>query len=436
MTKTFLELEKTLSFTLEALKTWVFPLVRAWWWILPPFLLIKPALFFWLWWRRELSHKAKEYIVLEIKIPEEITKPIRAMEDVFASLAIIDITPGNFREKWIEGDSKIWFPLSCEIASLGGKTHFFMRIEKPFRQIVESAIYSQYPDVEIEEVEDYTKFVPQDIPNENWELEGREFKLKKKDCYPIKTYSEFEPREGIKEEKRVDPLSTLLEGMATLKEGEHLWIQILLHPAGSDWIEEGKKERNKLVKRPSPKKPKPLIQEAIELFLHGPPKKEEKTEMIPPEMKLTPGEKEIVEKIENKISKPGFETSIRYLYLAKRDVFSKINLHLVTSFFSSYNTEHLNKFKTIAETTTKVKSTFFWFLDKRRAFLRKRKMFRNYIMRVPPYFPSEKAPCVLNTEELASIFHFPGRRVAPAPLVLRIEAKKAGPPPELPSELL
>ena len=41
-----------------------------------------------------------------------------------------------------------------------------------FRQLIESNIYSQYPEVEIVQVEDYTKNVPVDIPNRDWDLFG------------------------------------------------------------------------------------------------------------------------------------------------------------------------------------------------------------------------------------------------------------------------
>jgi len=438
MSGTLLQLEEALAPVLEFLHSFVFPIFKTWWWILPPFLLIKPALFFWLWWRRELNWKSKEYVLLEIKIPAEILKPIKAMEDVFSSLTIVDISPGNFREKWIEGDSTIYPPLSFEIVSDGGKTHFYIRTEKPFRHLVESALYSQYPNIEISEVEDYTKHVPQDIPNEKWDLEGRELILKKENCYPIKTYEKFETGMEAKEEKRVDPMAGLLEGLSMLKEGEQLWIQILatLNVDGK-WVKEGAAIRDKLVKRPGPPPPpKPIIQGAIELLIAGPPKKKEGKEekLFFPEMTLTPGEREIVKEIERKISKPGFDVVIRYIYLAKRDVFFKPHLHFPTSFLLNFNTQHLNRFGTFAPTTTKVKSTFFWRADKRRAFLRKRKMFRNYIMRFTPLFPQKGGTSVLNTEELASIFHFPGRMVAPAPLVPRIEAKKGEAPPGLPVE--
>jgi len=436
MLETFGELQRVLAPVFEFLNLWIFPIFKTWWWVLPPFLLIKPALFFWLWWRQELNWSERKTVLLEIKIPTEILKPTKAMEDVFNSLIVVatDHDPGNFREKWIEGETMYFPSLSFEIVSLGGETHFFVWTEKPYQHTVESALYSQYPDIEISEVEDYTKYVPQDIPNEKWDFEGREFKLKREDCYPIKTYREFELEREAKEEKRVDPIAGLLEGLSVLKEGEQIWVQILVTGTGSDWIAKGKKIRDKLAKRPEEKKPKPMIQEAIELLVFGPPKKkEEEKEVIPPEMKLTPGEKEIVQKLEEKISKPGFETTIRMMYLGKRDVFFKPHLGLLYSFIFNFATENLNVFSTFKPTTTKVKSVF-WFLDKRRAFLRKRKMFRNYVRRLSPLFPLKGGTSVLNTEELASIFHFPGRIVAPAPFVSRIEAKKGEAPPGLPVE--
>jgi len=51
-----------------------------------------------------------------------------------------------------------------------------------------------------------------------------------------------------------------------------------------------------------------------------------------------------------------------------------------------------------------------------------------------PLFPGAGGTFILNTEELASLFHFPGRAVAPVPFVSRIEAKKGEAPPGLPIE--
>lgn len=415
----------------------VWQFFKVWWWILLPFLLIKPALNLWLWWRREKSWKEREYILLEIKIPEEIPKPIKAMEDVFASLSILNITPDDFREKWIEGDSDVWPPLSFELVGIDGSSHFFVRTHKVFRDTVESALYSHYPDIEIVEANDYTQRLPQNMPDSDWDLEGREFVLAKESCYPLKTYKEFEPVEGLKEEKRIDPIAGLLEGFSKLNLGEQVWVQFLLHPTDKSWIEEGEKIRDKLVKRPGPKPPvKPMIQEAAEIIIKGAEEKkeEEKAEMLPPEMMLTPGEREAVKKVEDKISKYGFDTSVRAMYLAKKELFFKPHLQLPLKFLKSFDTKNLNSFKSIGETSTKVHSALLWWMDKRRSFLRKRKMFRNYILRVRPLFPQEGGRAVLNVEELASIIHFPGRMVAAAPFVPRIEAKKGEAPAMLPVE--
>ena len=59
----------------------------------------------------------------------------------------------------------------------------------------------------------------------------------------------------------------------------------------------------------------------------GAPAEKEK-EVIPPEMKLTPGEREIITGVEQKMAKRGFRTNIRFIYLGKKDVFFKPKLRL------------------------------------------------------------------------------------------------------------
>jgi len=207
--------------------------IKNWWWLPLPFFLYRPFLFFWLWWRRERWIKSQKFIMLEIKIPKEVIKPLRAMEQVFFSLWGNLYDPTDWWEKWIDG--KMLLGYSFEIVSIGGEQHFFIRLPEPNRNAVESSLYSQYPDAEISVVDDYTKYVPQDIPNKNWELWGCDYRLQKEDVYPIKTYSKFfeEKPEVSVEEKRLDPFAPLLEGMAKLKPGEQLWVQIIASPVSS-----------------------------------------------------------------------------------------------------------------------------------------------------------------------------------------------------------
>jgi len=415
-------------------------IIKSWWWVLPPFLLWNPFQTILLWWRQEIAFKQREYVMLEIKLPREILKPIRAMEQVCHTFTVIagDQEPGNFREKWVEGGTSFYPSISLEIAGISGESHFFIRVEKTYQSWVESAIYAQYPDVEIVEVKDYTRMVPQDIPDDNWDLEGQDWILKKPDCYPIKTYEQFETGTEPKEEKRIDPLAKLLEGLSVLKEGEQIWIQILLKAPESKWIDEGKKIANELAKRPEKKeeKPKPMILQAAEILIKGPQEEKQKEQEQPiyTEMMMTPGEREVVRSIEQKVSKSGAAAVIRLIYLAKKEVIFKPHMPLGIQFITSFNAENLNAFGKIPKTATKVKSALFWFWDKRRAFLKKRKLFYNYVNRFVPLFPYPGKMPVLNTEELATIFHFPGRTPAPAPFVSRIEAKKGEPPAGLPTE--
>lgn len=416
-----------------------------WWWFLLPFFLFPFCRERYKYWIQERWDATVPKIVLEIKLPKEILKPIRAMEHVLAGFhATHDVL--TKREEWIEGQFQLSFTL--EIASLGGEVHFFIRCPKAWKGVIEANIYAQYPEVEISEVEDYTKNVPQDIPNKDWDVWGTEMIPVKEDWYPIKTYTKFEKETALEatEEKRIDPLAQLLEGMATLKDGEQMWFQIRLQPVLSEkahvkWVQSALGARDKLAKRSEQKEVrKPMVQEAIEIWLPGwsPEKPKKEAELLPPEMKLTPGEKEIVQAIEEKISKVGYRCCTRFLYLAPKEVFFKPRVQIPFAFFKAISAQNLNGLKPDKTKQTKVKSVPFWFLDEKMLYLRKRRIFRNYCKRWHPVFPRSprwlKDYYFLNTEELATMFHFPGRTVVPAPALPRIETKKGEAPPSLPVE--
>lgn len=413
----------------------IWQIFKTWWWLLVPFILWRPFIYLYRYWRNECYDATIKRIVLEIKIPEEVLKPIRAMEHIFAGFhAIHDVF--TWREVWIEGQFLLSFTL--EIVSIDGEVHFYMRVPEIFRKIIESNIYSQYPEAEISEVEDYTKKIPQDIPNKDWDLFGTDLINTKPDPYPLKTYVKFETEREPMEEKRIDPLAGLLEGMSVMQPGEQLWLQVVVKPIIEEkpWIKQGQKIRDKLARRPEPPTPKPMILEAADILVSGTPPgaPPEEKEFLPPEMKLTPGEREVVQAIEEKISKFGSDCCIRYIYLAKRDVFFKPRARLPYGFFKAISTQNLGGLKPEKTRMTKVKSVWLWFLDKRRLYVRKRRIFRYYCKRWFPLFPRAGGSYVLNTEELATLFHFPGRAVAPAPSVPRVEAKRGEAPPGLPIE--
>ncbi len=410
-------------------------IVKNWIWVPLAILFFSLAINLYLFLIRQRFKARIKWYMLEIKIPREIFKPIKAMESVFAAFWA-SYRPPNFREKWLDG--RIIVPFSLEMVGIGSEPHFFIQVAEEFRHLVETAIYSQYADVEISEVDDYTKYVPKNIPNKDWDLWGTDMILLKEDPYPIKTYPFFEVEREVKEERIVDPLSSLLEGMTRLRPREQLWVQINATPITnleSPWVSRGEMIRDRLAKRAPKTVPKSLIHEAAEVLISGPsPPSAEERDIFPPELRLTPGERDTITGVENKIAKYGFETNIRFIYLAPRDLyFPPIIVRSAFGFFTSFSTQNLNGFRPWGRTITKIR-TIFWFLDRRRVYIRKRKILRNYIRRFPPLYPRKGGTFVLNTEELASLYHFPSKIAAPSPTLPRIEAKKREAPPGLPSE--
>lgn len=393
---------------------------------------------------------SQKKVLLEIKMPQEILKPLRSMEQVFSSIWGNLYDPPDRWETWIDG--KLLQAMQLEMVSLEGVPHFFIRVEEGRRNAVEASIYSQYPDVEITAAEDYTKYVPRDIPNKDWEMWGTDYILAKSDVYPIKTYAQFfeEKPDAPKEEKRIDPTSTLLEGFGKFGPGEQLWIQIEAKPVwiSKDWydydyVSKGRQEADKLAKRPEKTKAKSILREAADqLILGQPPGAEEKEEepMIPVEMRLTPGEKDMLVGVEQKISKRGFICYIRFIYLAKKEAYFGGAKAIPFGFFSQFSTDNLNALRPWTQTLTKTKKSLIFLpaniVRDRRTYVKKRRLFFRHINRFDPLFPrpSGKGNFLLNTEELATLFHFPGRAVAAAPFLSRLEAKKGGAPADLPVE--
>ena len=420
-------------------------IIKNWWWLVLPFILWRPFSYFWLYWRVETWILRQKSLLLEVKMPKEVLKPIRAMEQVFSAIwgNIYDFP--DWWEKWFEGKSLL--SVQLEMVSLGGEPHFYIRAHDSRKDAVESSIYSQYPEAEITVVDDYTKYVPQDVPNKDWDIWGSDYELIKPDVYPIKTYSKFfeERPEIAKEEKRIDPLATLLEGMGTLGPGEQLWVQIAFKPITTkenDFDKRGRKIADKLAKRPEKAKQKSILQEAAEELITGkPPGAEDKEgklalkDIYPPEMRLTPGEKDIIAGVEAKIAKRCQESYIRFIYLAKKDAYFGGAKAIPLGHFQQFATENLNAPKPWGKTITKIhRYPILDMVRARRLFIRKRRLFFRYIKRMPPLFPLKGGTFILDTEELATLFHFPGRTVAPAPFVSRVEAKKGEAPPGLPME--
>lgn len=423
-------------------------IVLYWWWLPLFFVLVKKFDYYWMWWRTELWFGTIwKPLLLEIKIPKELPKPIKAMEAVMVALHGAIYNGPDWWEKYMTGEPQT--SLKFEIAGIDGKIHFYVRCFAEYREAIEAAIYSQFPEAEIEAAADYSRAVPFDIPNRDWDLFGWDYKEAKKPQYPLPTYERYvEP--NAEDEEIVDPISSLMESLGKLKPGEQIWIQISASPIyfGTDkanaFIKKSHHERDVLSKRidEAAGKSRPLWQELLEFIIEGPKAEEPKApEMFPAELRLTAGERELVEAVEKKASKPLFSCYIRNVYVAQNDARVPSNWRLMLNYFNNFTSAESNSLEVWGKTLTKVKLSPLPFVNDlapRRAFVKKRRLLRTYRDRLNYYSPwgagegDEGAALVLNVEELASLYHFPSQAVAPSPGITRTESRETVAPSNLP----
>ncbi len=372
--------------------------------------------------------KNVKYVLLELRVPKDVIKTPKSMENIFSTFHATRMSVSDFKKKYIKGEMQLW--LSLEIVGNGGGISFYIRTPEQFRNLVEAQIYAQYPNAELIETQDYVGFMPNDIPNKYFDCWGADFGLSKDSAYPIKTYEYFEE---VKEEKRIDPLSSIVETMSKLKGDQKIWLQILIKYTDEKWKEAGDEIVNKLAGKKGAKKEMGLGefvgQFAVNLVKapvvlpewdFGGDNKDEGTSKV---SHLTQGEKDIIEAIQNKTAKLGFESFLRFLYIDRRDTFNRQNINSVMGALQQFSTQNLNALKIYKPTSCSGNHPF----KPQKEFLKKRLLYLAYRLRIFNF----GVKSIFNTEELATLYHFPIMTVE-APFLRRIEAKKGEPPINLP----
>ncbi len=394
------------------------------WWLW--FFLIVFPLFhsLFLFWRNEEFKKDLKFILLEILIPREVQKSPQAMEQVLAALHSLRNAPGDIKETYYEGEVTV--PFGLEMISFGGEIHFYVRCQKKQRNLVEAAFFSYYQDVEFIEVEDYAKQFPQtleDLYAQGKDMWGTEMVLAKPAVYPIKSYTTFESEA---ESKQFDPISTFLEVLGKINKEEIVGIQFIIAPAGNEWKDKFKSVLDELQE--------PATAEIAS--------DEGGSRKIP--ISRTPGQYDVLEAVEKNLSKPAFNTMLRFIYLSPKatyyDSFARRGL---VGAFNQYAALNLNSFSSNRDVATR---TQIWnwphIFPKIRNQFRKQRLLRNFLIReIPPEtwmgrfvtsyifnFNFSTKRFLMNIECLATLFHLPTVVVLTAPHIKRSESKKAGPP--------
>lgn len=378
------------------------------------------ALRSWLEYIRRDWIKRQGNVLLEVRLPQDVPRSPAAMELVLNGFWESS-GAGTLSDTFWEGKLRPWF--SLEIVSIGGEVKFFIWALTSWKTIIETRIYAQYPGAEVFEVPDYALGIHYEP--DKMSMFGITTKLVKADAYPIKTYVDYGLEKGAGEDQAeaIDPITPVLEYLGSLKPGEIACYQTLIQGHKKEGLLEGR-----LFSKADWKGGiKDEIKKIIEKNAHVKPEKDKPASL----MSLTDEQKQTIASIERNAGKLAFDTMIRLLYVAPKDQYDRSKAPgLIGSMrqFGSDNTNGIRPDKFISV-------TYPW-QDFREVMKRrvqgehidayKRRSFFN-----PPYRHSNGSPYILTTEELATIFHFPGL-VATTPTLSRAPSKKAEAPANLP----
>ena len=298
--------------------------------------------------------------------------------------------------------------ISVEIISKKGLVFFYIGTQKIFKEAIEKNILSQYPDAIIEVDKDRGFSIFKDTKGE---IAAANLRLTKKFFFPIKTYRYLE----------YDPLNGIVNSLSKLGEECNAGIQILIRPTDNTWrfaidkvaknIQAGKSASyySSSTNR--------RIGESFFKFLgdvgksaSGRSLDDDKDQQAQNQFRLNPIQEQQLKLLAEKGAKTGFDTQIRLLCVAPTKELAKEKLTTIFSAFSQYFAPDHNGFN--------LKSA-----------KRQRETVANYIYRIYGREPR----MLLNTEELASVFHLPNRYFE-APNIAWVYAKNESPPPQLPAE--
>ncbi len=408
---------------IEILKSLWQPFSQLWWIILPVafYYLFKVA---WADFIKDTWANSLEWTMLEVIPPNELERGPKPMEVIFMALSGVVVTFNCF-EEWLQG--KYTDKFSFELVSLGGEIHYYIRVQKKLKTLVESQVYAQYPGAEVFEVDDYIKKFPLVIPNKDWDAWGSDIILSQPDPFPIRTYDKFE--EDITG-TMVDPMAGFLELFASISPGQNLLWQMVVSPLPETWRKEQMKQVQKLAGRDTGDK-RTILDDFLDVLsnifagLWGPVEfaTTAKKSDQPLAFRLTPMESETLKGLETNLSKNFYKVKMRFLSVGKRENFDGA---LPTIFFGvlrQFNDLNSNNLR-----PDNTKTTAHFIATDARAQTMKRRLFNRYRKR-----NTDGNTVALSTTEFATIYHFPDMGVI-TPAVPRVESKKGTPPFNLPIE--
>ena len=400
------------------------------------------ALNLWHHYRQERFIVGIKWVLLEIQVPRDVTKTPAAMELIFSN-AFFHQSAKGFWEQFIVGAPWLWF--SLEMASIDGKVHFYIRTPTRLRDLVETQVYAQYPQAKVVEVDDYAFHVPQYSKNNDWNVWGCEFKKAKEDFLTFKTYKDFgdEMKTGVKEEFKVDPITPTIEYLGSLAKGQQLWIQIIIRQNKKTY------HSHKTGKHIEFNAAANEFMDKILAPYTRTQKNDNNVETFGKQIGMPEQLKPVIKSVTDSMAQIHFDCGIRVITLSNKkytneDQFNNLRRD-ARLLFRQYSRPSINEIVRVNATQFdapwsdptglalhKVKKRMLDFYRLRTFFHPPLQYAIDYPAVLSLFFPSNKPNIfVLSSEELATIFHFPGM-VSETPSFKRIETKIAKPPSNLP----
>ena len=297
--------------------------------------------------------------------------------------------------------------VSFEIVARDGLIFYYVVVPTVLLDVVKQAVAAAYPTARLQEVSEHNVFSK--IGKMSSTI-GGEFSLKKHAALPILTYSE----------SKRDASRALLNALSAAGREDGVGIQFLIRPAPEGWTNESQRRIEKIKKdRAAGKKSGGglaamlTLKDVMEAPWKPPAGKDDKKpEEQGVEKQLTASEQQEIDAIHEKTRYPGFETMVRVVVSSNTAARSQVLMQNIVSAFSLFESPSFNGFKYAI--TKDVDS-----------------LVTAYIFR---FFPQNVNTTILNSVELATIFHLPDQKSIPTSQVQRQMSKQVDGPTQIMEE--
>ena len=287
--------------------------------------------------------------------------------------------------------------LSFEIVARDGLVFYYAVVPTVLTEVVRQAIAAAYPSARLEEVSEHNVFSK--VGKMSGTI-GGEFTLRKNFAYPIATYME----------SKRDASRALLNALSAATREDGIGIQILIRPANERWAKSAVSVSEKIIEDKDKKKTGLSVffspSEIMESLWKPPESDDKKPEDKKP---LNSVEQATVDAIQEKTRYPGYEVLIRAVVSSNTAARSQVILKNIVAAFALFDSPTFNGFKfTLAKNIEELTSS--------------------YIFR---FFPQQVNKNILNSVELATIFHLPDQNSIPSSQVKRQMSKQVDGPTQV-----